>query len=486
MYVIDYEGWEEHHDVMELGVLRPLNPHTGFEDTDVKPISKKEIELSGDRAYEWIRTNLDQLRLIKDRTGLYYNCHCFVLCLALFQHAQKMQIDLKISHNIKAKKWFDRSLVRVFCLIGLIHLGYRPDRQKVIMIGTRSQIWQANKLYHYLHEIQHKYKAMQEDATEREKQLNNQYSRLKNCCSCKFKFDPELIGFVIGRSGRNVKAAKSEGVEHVNVDPDKCECLILAQTNEALQSARDILEIVKDVVSIPRESLPGMIGPSGTNVKNLERTSQVALISTMNHYQTYILKNPDYDGYQDSQQAEVEMVIIGPKLNVSIAKELILDNVELLEQVRNHNVREREVHRELRDRDYSYEYPYSQPYNMRDDGAYNGDMNGNNGGGGGGRYQGKSKRRRDRQRGNNNNNNNRDRDNRGAGGDEAVTTRGGGQGDYGDQHEHQNGNAPPQGGGRGGGRGGGQSGQGGPPPQSSKGSKAKKYRKKTDSTSKST
>ena len=75
VYVINYEGWEDHHDVMELAVLRPLNPHEGFRDSRTKPIEKESIDLR--ETFNWITDNLDQLKLISERTGM--KCLDFVV-----------------------------------------------------------------------------------------------------------------------------------------------------------------------------------------------------------------------------------------------------------------------------------------------------------------------------------------------------------------------------------------------------------------------
>ena len=59
---------------------------------------------------------------------------------------------------------------------------------------------------------------------------------------------------MIGNLGRKLKAANSEAV-----DPDKRECGMLPHTNEALQGSRGVLEMVKDVISIPHELNPRLI-----------------------------------------------------------------------------------------------------------------------------------------------------------------------------------------------------------------------------------
>ena len=99
VYVINYEGWEHHHDVMELSVLRPLNPHNGFVFSSYKPIKKEEFSIEEDLneidrrdGFNWVNENIDQLRLIQERTGMYY------------------YIYPNINNN--RKKWFEKKHTR--------------------------------------------------------------------------------------------------------------------------------------------------------------------------------------------------------------------------------------------------------------------------------------------------------------------------------------------------------------------------------------
>ena len=114
--------------------------------------------------------------------------------------------------------------------IGLIHLGYRPDSKKLLFIGTRQQITNARDLYDYLLDIQDRYSQNEQRERKKERELSQEYQRYKNCCKEHFTFSPELTRFLIGKEGSNIKAAKGiHGVEHINVDPERCTCLILAR-----------------------------------------------------------------------------------------------------------------------------------------------------------------------------------------------------------------------------------------------------------------
>jgi len=172
---------------------------------------------------------------------------------------------------------------------------------------------------------------------EEEQQFQSDYEKLKNCYRLTFSFDSRLTSFVIGKSGANIMQAKSiNGVEHVNikqVSSDLSECLILAVDQEAADEAREHLEMEMATERIPRSVLPDVIGNKGDNITKLERRTNVALISTLAHF----YRKMQDDSYEfDPNDENIEMVIIGPKVNVPVARSALQSEVKRILQKKDY------------------------------------------------------------------------------------------------------------------------------------------------------
>lgn len=344
--MITYEGWENHHEVLQHSMLRPYNPH--------QP-------------------------LINEHSSKVEDLKCFAN-----QISSKRISDLS-TNSKQYKQIQERSR--------LLHLGYRPDLEKILMIGTDNEISDACMLMEYWWQLIDRYSDIEHNEREKCKDLHDEYQALEKCIHLEFEFNTALFKYVIGRRGENIAKAKAiEEVKHVAVmrkNEQVSKVSILAIDEEAAQMARDILEIGRDEHNVPLSTLRELIGEHGEQIADLERRAHVQLICTKRYYyERYSSSFDDNDdggnGGNDNIDIDgekyVEMIIIGPKECLPTAKHMLQIQVNTILQRNKLLFRQNSAQQQID------EYSYANNYVGGDQ------IDGGRGGGG------KSKRRMQRER----------------------------------------------------------------------------------------
>jgi len=273
-------------------------------------------------------------------------------------------------------------------------------------------------------------------------------------------FLKENINFVIGKGGRNINQAKAvEGIVKVKVDEDQNppKCIIWAKREypEALEQARDILEIVRKKFAVPPEAMGRIIGSKGSSIKEIIKKSQVKFIRSWETHVTTLegrgieidedgLEGEEMESWNSPNFGEYEIggkntfVIVGSRESVDTAIEILkfkLKHFEKLNQLTEERRNTQSTLRELNEQFYFDGDDNNRGRNRRNRNNNRGRGGGDNGGYRGGRYRrqrreqernedegnfsegkgddednnNRSEQRRDNNRNNNNNNNNNNR-----------------------------------------------------------------------------
>jgi len=365
LYLITYEGWDNHHEVLQHNMLRPYNEQPPFEDDG---IVRKTVDLSPERIREFRE---------------------------LGQSQQGQTQDLE-----KAKQL--GQLRRIMAQTQLIHLGFSASLEKLVLVGRQRQVADARMLIQFVWGLRRIYRDKEQGVRAAVRARRKEVEQLRGCAEVRFEFDISLTRYVIGPRGDNIqKAKKLEQVRHINVrnvDERTSECIILATSQQAADEARAILEMDQAAEVIPRAVKKDLIGKDGVNIRDLERRSQVIKICTLEHLQHIRERDRERDARDNrdgpsaplsprsplalpalmqppQDESLCKLIIIGPKEYVPFAKMLIQTQVQHLAQQKDFLQRQHNAQREIasgRGRGASYDAPYEhyEPYDQSYDQGY--------------------------------------------------------------------------------------------------------------------
>jgi len=386
LYLITYEGWDNHHEVLQHNMLRPYNDQEPFEEDGV------------------VRATMDMDQAKIDS---------FIASADMRSDSQQTSFTDPngFGDDSSSSPTMFSFLKRIAAQTRLIHLNYSPEEAKLVLIGTRGQVRDAKMLVTFLWRLQDNNKSKENHIKDLEQRHKQQYDELRNCTVMKFEFPISLTRYVIGQGGSNIQKAKDiKSVKHINVrasmdDPAVGECIILANDHDGAVHAREILEMAQDFEIIPKRVKKDLIGKDGSNVKELEQRAQVIKICTLEHLQNIrrlAKNNPNARGsafqtpFDDEAEPEDEnyckLIIIGPKEKVPFAKMMIQTETEVIEQKVDFMNRQREAARQMNDDGYGgYDDRQQRGGGGYDDGYYDQYD--------GGQYNGSPSRRRRERRG---------------------------------------------------------------------------------------
>eukprot|EP01043_Picozoa_sp_COSAG02_P025707 COSAG02_NODE_1454_length_12536_cov_347.064163_1_plen_429_part_10 len=91
-----------------------------------------------------------------------------------------------------------------------------------------------------------------------------------------FKIDKKMIRHIIGQKGSNIRAAQAiEGIYQIDVNSDRGTVMIRGNSKEALEQARDRLDVVQIKVPVKSELVGGLIGKGGEEIRKIEEKTRV-------------------------------------------------------------------------------------------------------------------------------------------------------------------------------------------------------------------
>jgi len=130
---------------------------------------------------------------------------------------------------------------------------------------------------HLKHQVQ--LNALRNRQQQQQKTLQEQKQKLQSLYVNEFSVPPTLLGLVIGKGGKNIKAAeKVEGVESIKVHPDKSIIVVTAKNQESFDRVRQMLEFVQKTYPILKSDIGRFVGKGYMYIKEIEEASKVVRI----------------------------------------------------------------------------------------------------------------------------------------------------------------------------------------------------------------
>lgn len=134
----------------------------------------------------------------------------------------------------------------------------------------------------------------------------------------KFSVDPSLLKYVVGSKGANIsKARKIPGVIQIEICDEPASVSIFAESKEAAQKARQILEFCEDIYLVPRKMVGRLIGQKGKSIQDIVDKSKII--------KAVVLTKDDAadSGIEGVNNVTTAFKFIGTKSNISNARALM-------------------------------------------------------------------------------------------------------------------------------------------------------------------
>eukprot|EP00492_Amphilonche_elongata_P003375 TRINITY_DN3696_c0_g1_i1.p1 TRINITY_DN3696_c0_g1~~TRINITY_DN3696_c0_g1_i1.p1 ORF type:complete len:142 (+),score=34.00 TRINITY_DN3696_c0_g1_i1:153-578(+) len=98
---------------------------------------------------------------------------------------------------------------------------------------------------------------------------------------CEFEISQDLIRYAIGRSGSNIQEAKDiPDILDIQINEKAVPptVQIVGESEDAVEQARDLLEIVRKKIDVPDRQMKHLIGMNGREINMIKNRSKVRLI----------------------------------------------------------------------------------------------------------------------------------------------------------------------------------------------------------------
>jgi hypothetical protein len=307
-YLISYSSWEdEFNEILEKEMLRPLNQSSAY--LNGPQIIKQEIPLPKD-----LRSGLDASHF-----------------QPIVQSSQAIAINVQLEPKNTIAIIGSAASVKLSTALLAIALKHLVDIHK-----------------------------LQQRTQQHEASISSLKSKLHDSHMEEFRIKPELMGFVIGKKGANIKRAEEEsGAISIRVDSDKGIVVIQAKTAEDAAKARKYLDYIEDSYVIPKNSVGRIVGKNFTNIQEIEKNSGVIRIRVA-----------DEKERKNKESNNAELLITGQREAVEMARLLLDHHIKFLDQLSELSEQERLANQKLNELSLDDEAPSS--YAGRGGGAMRG------------------------------------------------------------------------------------------------------------------
>jgi len=238
VYLIQFSGWGEMYDeVLGRNMLRPMNTN--------ETLAKYQDELSS------------------------------------------IRLDIPEELNSYAKNNPHKLVEYISRLKDIIHFHFDPETNTALIIGAKGKLRSAEILLNQNIALRIELQKLEMSVQNSRSALEDKVKQYKNSIVEKWTIqDRELIKYVFGKSGRNIKQAKAlEGIIDIQVEDNDSEpatVTIYAELGqeEAVTKARDLLEIVIVTTPVPSSSIGAIIGARGQTIADIQSRAEVIRIKT--------------------------------------------------------------------------------------------------------------------------------------------------------------------------------------------------------------
>lgn len=183
------------------------------------------------------------------------------------QHAWFLENETRITADVRKKA-------------GLLSMVIDPRRTTVKLIGVDKSLKVAKMLLELHMKHQGDMQRVHNEREQLATKLQSEREKLLTGVRVEFPVPRSLIGLVIGKGGKNlVDTQKATGVDRVEVDPQGPRVIVVGPTQESVDAAREALEFVEDRVSVQPEQVGWLIGRSGRNFKELQEKTKVTRLN---------------------------------------------------------------------------------------------------------------------------------------------------------------------------------------------------------------
>jgi len=356
-YLINFNGWSnEHNEVLGPDMLRPVNTNEDLSKYQ-SIIAKKRVKIPQELV-EMARTKTGEL----------------------------------VGFIERLKK--------------ILHFDFDPETNSIIVIGDKEEVRCSEALL--IHDMRLKLELQKLDAGVSSKQAALEQKKKLYDDAVKEEIqimNKDLIKYVLGRQGKNIKQAKAiDGIIDIKVQDDQPGPAIVqiwakVEKAQAAKEARDLLEIVLATCPVPANCMGAIIGQKGQTITEIQRDSAVIRIKSWQKWLNEGGKSQEMDQQPESYCAQEDreywgdcevgyFVIIGKKACVKIARFLIALKAKAKREAENIRQREKQIMKKMQ------EYENRSSRGGMDGGGRGGMRGGRSGARRGGGYDGG--RRRDR------------------------------------------------------------------------------------------